>query len=94
LTAAARAALDQSSPPPVGQRPRGPVGLTVPPLQVVGKGFCRTLYRDSTGSAWGVFAKPFQMVAVQPLNTTAFQYRFSAQRTAVFFPRLDGKCPL
>ena len=84
LNAIAKQALADSSPPPVGPRVRGPVGLTVPPLQVPGKGFCRTLYRDNRGASWGVFAKPYQMTVVQPQGSTAFTYSYSAQRDSIF----------
>jgi hypothetical protein len=84
LTADARKALGDSAPAPVGSRPRGPIGLTVPPLQVAGKGFIRTLYRDNRGAAWGVATKSFQLTVAQPLNTTTFQFSYSIRRENAF----------
>jgi hypothetical protein len=84
LTDDARKALGDSSPAPVGPRPRGPIGLTVPPLQVAGKGFIRTLYRDNRGAAWGVATKSYQLTVAQPLNTTTFQFGYSIRRESAF----------
>jgi len=84
LTAEARAALQQSDAAPVAAQPRGPVGLSVPPLQVPGKGYVRTLQRDNTGAYWGVVSGPYLMRVFQPINSKDFQFNYMVRSSAVY----------
>jgi hypothetical protein len=90
LTAEARAAEDASQPPPVAPKPRGPVGLTVPPLNIPGKGYIRTQSRTAAGATWGVFASTGQMAGAylmtvsQPANSTDFLFSYSVKADAAY----------